>query len=101
MTITVILAVRLIVLLVIADEIGESEPIVGSDKIDTGMWSAAFPFVQVTASGQPVGEAAYLSTIAFPEATYGIPILGIPFRPEDRKVADLISAFTQVPRLRN
>jgi len=48
----VVLAVCLVVLLVVADEIGEREPIVRGDEIDAGVRPASTLLVEIAAAGQ-------------------------------------------------
>ena len=50
------------------------------------------PQNRVANSGTP-------AAVAFPEAADAVAILAVPLRPQRGKVADLVAAFAQVPRL--
>ena len=55
--------------------------------------------VKIGAAGQPIGQLADLAFVALPETAHRVAIFAVPFRPEDREIADLIAAFADVPRL--
>jgi hypothetical protein len=46
-TVPVVLAVGLVVLLVVADQIVQSKPIVGGDEVDAGVGTATIPLVEI------------------------------------------------------
>ena len=94
----VLLSVGFVVFLIVANEICEGEPVMGSDKIDAGVWSLTVMLLNILAPRQPICHLANLSLIAFPKTADGIAIFPIPFRPQDRKIPDLIPAFSHVPR---
>ena len=56
-------------------------------------------FVEVAGAGKAVGKLAYDAAVAFPVGAHRIPIASVPFRPADRKVADLVT-LPQGPRVR-
>ena len=55
-TVLVILAIRLIVLLVIGDEVVEGESVVCGDEVDTGIRPSPVVFIEVARAGQTVPE---------------------------------------------
>ncbi len=57
----VALAVGLVVLLVVADEVPEGEAVVAGDEVDAGARPAAAPLVEVAASGEAVSQVSYLT----------------------------------------
>src|SRR5579872_4710522 len=99
--VTILFAVGLVVFFVVADEVGQRESVMSSDKVDAGVWAAAAMSVQVAGSGQAIGEVAGGSFVALPVGSYGVAIAVIPFRPANREVADLVAAFAEVPRFGN
>ena len=97
--VAVVLAVGLVVFFVIADQIVQAEAVVGGDEVDAGVRPAAVVFVQVARSAQPGGEFRDGVPVAAPELADRVAVFAVPFGPEHRKVADLVAAFAQVPRL--
>ena len=97
--VAVVLAVGLVVLLVVGDEVVQREAVVRGDEVDAGVGPAAVVLVEVAAAGQAVGELADLAVVALPEAAHGVAVLAVPLRPEHREVADLVAALADVPRL--
>ena len=97
--VAVVLAVGLVVLLVVADEIAEGEAVVRGDEVDAGVGLAAVVLVEVAGAGEAVGEVGELAGVALPEAADGVAVLAVPLGPEDGEVADLIAAFADVPGL--
>jgi hypothetical protein len=54
--VTVVLEVGLVVLVVIGDEVGEREPVVGGDEVDRGERPAAVARIEVGGAGEPLRE---------------------------------------------
>ena len=88
-------------LLVVADQIVQSEAVVRRDEVDTCIGTAAAVFVQVVAAGEPCGELRHRAGVAAPEPADGIAILPVPLGPQHRKIADLITPLPEIPGLRN
>src|SRR6516225_9915107 len=96
-TVLIIFTIRCIVLLVVADEVLESEPIVCGDEIDTRVRTPAVVLVEIAAAGEAVGEVRQLAFVPLPVAAHRITIFAIPLRPQHREIAHLISPVTDVP----
>src|ERR1700682_846720 len=64
-----------------------------------GVREPAGASVEVARSCQPPQELADQSAATLPIRAHGVAILVVPLRPSRRKVADLIAALAQVPRL--
>jgi len=47
-------AVRFVVLFIIADQIGQGEPVVGSDEIDARVWAASIVLIKIGTASEPV-----------------------------------------------
>ena len=99
--VVVVLAVRFVVFVVVADEIVQRETVVRGNEIDAGVGAAAVVLVEVRAARQAISHLADPPFVAFPKAADRVAILAVPLRPEDRKITDLITAFAHVPRLRD
>ena len=95
--VAIVLAVGLVVLVVVRDEIVEIEAVVGRDEIDAGPGAAAALVEQVARSRQAFGEVRDRSVIALPEGARRVPELVVPLRPSRRKLTDLIATGTDVP----
>src|SRR5699024_2698256 len=93
----VVLTVGLVVLLVVGDQVGEGEPVVGGDEVDRGDRGASGAFVQVGGSGQPAGELAEGGGLTAPEVAHGVPVLAVPLGPQRREPAHLVAPAAQVP----
>ena len=96
--VAVLVAVQLVVLFVVADQIDQREPIVGSDEIDARVWATPVVLIKIGTAGEPVSHLADSPLVAFPKAPHRVPIFAVPFRPEHGKIPDLIAAFAHVPR---
>ena len=94
----VVLEVGLVVLLVVGDEVAQREPVMGGDEVDRCERVAAIGLVQIAGARQPLGELADLRRGA-PEVAHRVAVDAVPLRPQDREVADLVAAGTDIPRL--
>ncbi len=97
--VVVVLAVGLVVLLVVADQVREGEPVVGRHEVDTRGRPAAGVLVQIRGAGEPGAELTDRAGLAPPEIPDGVTVLAVPFGPERWKVADLVAAVADVPWL--
>ncbi len=97
----VLLPVGLIVLVVVADEDGQGEAVVGGDKVGGRHGPAPRVPVQVRGAREPGGEFAQGGRFAAPKVPHCVPEFAVPLGPLRREVAHLIAAETQIPRLRN
>src|SRR5437588_547340 len=65
--VAVAFAVRLVVLLVVADEVSKGEAVVRGDEVDAGVRASASALVEVAAARQTKGEVVQLPSVAAPE----------------------------------
>ena len=93
------LAVRVVVLVVVGDQVGQGEAVVRGDEVDRRERAAAVVLVQVGAAGQARGELTEAAGLAAPEVAHGVAVLPVPLRPQGREVAHLVAAGADVPRL--
>src|SRR5690606_29923693 len=97
--VAIVLVVVLVVLLVVGHQILEGEAVVGGDEVHRAERPATALVEQVTRGRQAGGEIGELAVVAFPECTYGVAELVVPFRPARREAANLVAAGAAVPRL--
>ena len=94
----VVLAVRLVVPLVVGDQIVEREPVMGGDEIDAGPGLAAAVVENVARGAKARSERARRG-LAAPEIAHRIAEFVVPLGPARREATHLISARTAIPRL--
>ena len=97
----VVLEVRLVVLLVVADQVAQRESVVCGDEIDAGIGAASAVLVQVARAGQPVCDFAEQAALAFPVGANDVAVAPVPFGPPHREAAHLVAAFAEIPGLRD
>ncbi len=97
--VAVVLAVGLVVLAVVGDQVAQGEPVVGGDEVDRRRRLAGADLVEVARPRQPVAHLGQARPLAPPEIPHRVPVLPVPFRPQHREVAHLVAALAQVPRL--
>src|SRR5947208_145148 len=85
------LEVRLVVLLVVRDEIAQREAVVRGDEVDRRERVAAVVLVEVRRAGETRGEVAERG-LAAPEVAHRVAVHAVPLGPEHREVADLVAA---------
>ena len=100
-TVAVLFAVRFVVFVIVADEIGQRKSVVRRDKIDAGIGATAIVLVKIGTAGEPVSHFPDAALVPFPETANDIAVFAVPLRPQDGEISDLITAFPNVPRLRN
>ena len=95
-----VLAVGLVVLAVVGDQVGEREAVVAGDEVDRGDRPAPAGLVQVAGAGQPGGELGQ-GRRAGPRQKSRTVSRYLPFHsdPQRREVAHLVAALADVPRL--
>src|SRR6476620_498093 len=97
-TIAVVLAVRQIVLAVIAHEVGERKSIVNGDMIDARARAAAIVIEKIGGAGHATTKLTDDVAFARPVAPKGATKMVVPFRPARREFSDLVSSWPDVPR---
>ncbi len=93
------LAVRLVVLLVVGDEVAQGEAVVAGHEVDRGERPPPVVLVQVGGAGQPGGELREGARLAPPQVPHAVPVLAVPLGPQRREVPHLVAALAHVPRL--
>ena len=97
--VAVLVAVRLVVLAVVAHEVVEGEAVVGGHEVDAGVRPPPGAAVEVAAAGEAGGELGDGPPVPPPETAHRVAVAAVPLRPADREVADLVAPLAQVPRL--
>ena len=98
MAVLVVLAVGLVVLVVVGDEIVQREAVVRGDEIDAGPRLAAAAVEDVGRAAEPRRQRRRRG-FRSPVIAHRVAVLVVPLRPARRKAADLVAAGTAVPRL--
>src|SRR5579884_4123600 len=83
---------------VVADEVAQTETVVGGDEVDAAGWPATAQTIEVTAPAQPVRKLRELTGVAFPEFSNVVAIFAVPLTPQNGQVANLIAEIANVPR---
>ena len=99
--IVIVFAVGFVVLVVIADQIVQGEPIVRGHEVNARVGTASAVLIQVRAAGETVRDLTDVALIALPKMPDHIAVFAVPFRPQHRKISDLISPLADIPRLRD
>src|SRR6185436_6782959 len=98
---TVVLAVGLVVLVLVAHEVGEREAVVAGDEVDAGVRQACARREEVARPRKARREVTHEAGIGAPEAANAVAEARVPFRPAGGEVADLPAVGTEVPWLRD
>ncbi len=99
LAVLVVLAVGVVVLDVVADEVGHREAVVRGHEVDARVRPPAALLVQVAAARQPRRQLRHAPIVSPPEAADGVAVLAVPLRPLGGEVADLVAALAEVPGL--
>ena len=94
------LAVRVVVLLVVRDEIAQREAVVRGDEVDRRERVAPVAVVEIARPREAPRELGDARLCA-PEVAHRVSVHPVPLGPQDGEVADLVPAGTDVPRLRD
>src|SRR3954469_7268808 len=97
LAVPVLLAVGVVVLVVVRDEVAQCEAVVGGDEVDAGVRLSAVVLVQIGAARQPRGELAERRLLTAPIVARHVAVLPVPLAPEHREVADLVPAVAEIP----
>src|SRR3954471_20454425 len=90
--VAIVLAIGFVVLVVVAEQIGQRETVMDGDVIDAGAGRAVVVMEQVGGSGHAARDLADQAAFAAPVAPHRAAITVVPFRPLRGKRADLIAA---------
>ncbi len=97
--VAIVLAIGLVVLVIVGDEVVEREAVMGGDKIHRRPRLATALVEQVRRGRQPRREFGELALIALPERPHRVAEAVIPLRPARREPADLVAARAAIPGL--
>src|SRR5258705_9554120 len=95
--VAIVLAIGLVVLLVVAEQVGQRETVMHGDVIDAGPRIAAVMIEQIGGAGHAAGHLADQAAFAAPVTPHRAAIAVVPFRPLRGKRADLVAAEADVP----
>ena len=95
----VVLTVRLVVLVVIGDEVVQREAVVAGDEVDARVGSPPTGTEDVARAGQSGRQLGHLTEVAAPEAPHAVAKRAIPFRPARRELSETKAVGTRVPGL--
>ena len=99
LAVVVVLAVGLVVLLVVGNEVSQGEAVVRGHEVDRGVRRPAVALVQVARTGEAGRELAERARLPAPVVADRVAVLAVPLRPLRREVAHLVAARSDVPRL--
>ena len=97
--VAVVLAVGLVVLVVVGDQVAQREAVVGGDEVDRGVRRAPVVGVQVGGARQPGRHLADAAGLQPPEVAHRVAVAVVPLAPRRREAADLVAVHAGVPRL--
>src|SRR4051812_4493185 len=101
MSVSIALAVRAVVLVVVGYEVVQREAVMRGNEIDRSKRFTPTPVEQIGGGRDAGGEFRENAFIALPIRPHRIAITVVPFCPTRRKMPDLIAARTAVPWLGN
>src|SRR5207244_7481113 len=82
--VTVVLAVGLVVLAVVTDEVTQREAVVGGDEVHAGIGAPPASGEEVARPRQSGGQLGHLARVAPPEPPDAVAVLAVPLRPPRR-----------------
>src|SRR5262249_7588939 len=97
--VAILLAVRVVVLVLVRNEVAQGEPVVRGDEVDAGARAAPGRLVEIGAAGESLRELAERLIAPAPVVAHGVAVAPVPFAPQRWEVVDLVAAVTEVPRL--
>ena len=100
-SIPIVLAVGLIMLVVVTDKVFHGESVMRSHIIDTGRRQPFACAEKILRSHEMLCEFSQRRPLMQPERAHTIAKLVIPFKPSERKTAQLIPLRSQIPGLGN
>ena len=88
-----------VVLVLVGDEVGQREAVVGGHEVDRRRGPAAAAPVEVAGPGQARGEVGQGALGRAPEVAHRVAVAAVPLAPAGREVADPVAAGADVPGL--
>src|SRR5215467_6747596 len=97
----IVFAIRLVVFLLIADEVVQRVAVVRRDEVDARVRTAPARLIDVARSSEARRQLRHPPVVPTPEMTDRVAVSSVPFCPPNGEVAHLVSAGTDSPRLRD
>ena len=97
--VAIVFVVRFVVLVVVRNEVVQRESVVRGDEVDARPRFSPAPVEEVRGCREALRDAGGLAFVAFPVRAHRVAELVVPLGPARRKLAHLISARPDVPRL--
>src|SRR5262249_41364321 len=92
-SVPIFFSIGFIVFLLVGNQIVECESVVRGYEIDAGGRAASIALIKITAACQSVAKLGELAVVTLPVAPHYIAVTAVPFRPQRRKLPNLISAI--------
>src|SRR5690606_36473525 len=100
-SVVVVFAICFVMALLVGDEIAQGVAVMRGNEVDAGGGTTRGMCVEVRAAGKAGSHFANGLRFPAPELAHTVAIATIPFAPDRREVAHLITALAQVPGLGN
>ena len=99
-TVAVVLAIGLVVFVVVGHEITQGETVVDRDEVDRRGGPSVAGAVEIGRTGVSRRELTDADRVAAPEVAHRVAVLTVPFSPQRRKAAEVVTVgLPDVPRL--
>src|SRR6202020_95985 len=95
--VAIVLAIRFVVLVVIADEIVQRKTVVRRDEVAARVRLAPARLVEVARAHEALRKIPDEAAVALPVAAHRVAVLVVPLVPTRGEVAHLIAAGAQIP----
>src|SRR5215204_2222335 len=89
--VSIVLAVRPVVLVVVGDEITQGEAVVRGHEVDAGEGLSPVRLVEIGGTGEPIAHVSYPALVAAPEVARAVAVLSVPFGPAGGKLANVVA----------
>src|SRR4051812_27438333 len=96
-SVAVLFAISFVVLVVVTDQVAQSETVMGSNEVAARGGRPAIVRVKVAAARYAGRQFSYRCAMSFPESADRVTILSVPLTPKNREVTYLVTARSQVP----
>src|SRR5215203_5772724 len=100
-TVSVVFAIRPIVLVVVGDEVAQGEAVVRGHEVDAGEGLPPVRLVEVGGAGEAIAHVGNPAVVAAPEVARAIAEFSVPFGPSSGESADVVAVLADIPWLRD
>ena len=97
--VAIVLAIEFIVLLLVADEIAQSEAVMRGDVVDSGLGRASVGAEDFARPGEPLRQLSDTCPARQPEGADVIAEAVVPFAPARQKAAEVVTIRSDIPGL--